>query len=75
MANEETVLVCPYKVVKHSYGDSDFHILIELSLLPLTILKFGKMANDQKNPKIREEYGDYFAEIGLYEKSTYEYYQ
>jgi hypothetical protein len=33
------------------------------------------ISNDQKNPKIREDYGDYFAEIGLYEKSTYEYYQ
>jgi hypothetical protein len=30
---------------------------------------------DSNNPKVREEYGDFFLEIGLYEKSNYEYYQ
>jgi hypothetical protein len=30
--------------------------------------------NDQSNPKIREDFGDFFVEIGLYEKATYQYY-
>jgi hypothetical protein len=32
------------------------------------------ISNDEENPTIREEYGDFFREIGLYEKSNYEYY-
>ncbi len=36
--------ICPFKVAKHSYGDSDCHILIVLSELPLTIFEFGNMA-------------------------------
>jgi len=32
------------------------------------------ISNDDENPSIREEYGDFFREIGLYEKSNYEYY-
>jgi hypothetical protein len=32
------------------------------------------ISNDEENPTIREEYGDFFREIGLYEKSNYEYF-
>ncbi len=46
MANEETPLVISFKVIIHSYGDFDCHILIVLSSLPLTIFEFGNMANE-----------------------------
>jgi len=45
MANERTLSLCPYKVVIHSYGDSDCHILIILSPPTLTIFEFGNMFN------------------------------
>ena len=46
MTNEETPLLCPYKVAIQSWGDSDCHILIVLSPLPLTLFEFGNMANE-----------------------------
>ena len=33
------------------------------------------MKSDPDNPKIREDYGDYFEEIGLHEKAKYYYFQ
>jgi len=46
MANALTYLVCPYKVAMHLNGDSDCHILVVLSQLPLTIFELGNMANE-----------------------------
>ena len=46
MAREDTTFVCPNKVVIHLYGDSDCHILMLWSELPLTIFEFGNRAND-----------------------------